>query len=220
MKAHYHIKDLIFYVRQRSSDIPILREVIQQETYFNGKFFTVGANDIVVDIGAHIGSFSVYAASKGAAVISYEPTTINFDLLKDNIEINGFPVTAYKQAVTAKAGIQTIFIRPFNFGGTSFFNTPTEDPKYREDVECVTLADVFTVNHLEKIDFLKLDCEHSELEILTAHQELLPKINKIAIEWMGGERRKALRDLLSPLYDVIELGEDPMGIMLARRKSE
>lgn len=218
MRAHYHIKDLIFFVRQRSSDIPILREVIQSETYFQG-ILMVDPNDVVVDIGAHIGSFSIYAASKGAAVIAYEPTTINFTLLKDNIEINGFPVTSYKQAVTAKPGMQTIYIRPFNFGGTSFFNTPTPDPKYREDVECITLAEVFTTNHLAKIDFLKLDCEHSELEILTAHQELLPKINKIAIEWMGGERRKALRDFLSPAYNITEFGEDPMGIMLARRKT-
>lgn len=220
MKAHYHCNDLIFYVRQRSSDIPIVREVVEKRSYFAGKFFTVEPNDVVVDIGAHIGTFSVLAASMGAAVISYEPTSINFALLKDNTEINGFHHTIYKKAVRGQAGTDTIIIRPFNYGGTSFFNQKTEDPNFREDVECITLADVFADNNLDHIDFLKLDCEDSELEILAAHQELLPKIRKIAIEWVGKERREALRHLLSVEhdYELHEIGEDAMGIMLARRR--
>src|SRR3990167_5666389 len=154
MRAHYHIKDLIFFVRQRSSDIPILREVIENETYFAGDFFTISGGDIVVDIGAHIGSFSILAASKGAAVISYEPITINFDLLKDNVDINGFPVSIYKKAVRGECGKDVIYIRPFNYGGTSFFNTPTLDPEFREEVEYIDLATVFSENHIDHIDFL------------------------------------------------------------------
>lgn len=218
MRTHYHSNGLIFFVRQRSSDIPIVREVVEKRAYFADDFITVEANDVVVDIGAHIGTFSVLAGSMGAAVISYEPTAINFGLLQENAEINGFNHTLHKQAVRGKAGRDTIIIRPFNYGGNSFFNSKTLDPNFREEVECITLADVFHDNNLDHIDFLKLDCEDSELEILESHPELLPKIRKIAIEWVSGERRKALRDLLSADYELHEVGEDRMGIMLARRK--
>lgn len=220
MRTHYHSNDLIFFVRQRSSDIPIVREVVEKRAYFADDFITVEANDVVVDIGAHIGTFSVLAASMGAAVISYEPTAINYALLADNTEINGFHHVLHKQGVRGKAGRDTIIIRPFNYGGSSFYNDKTEDPNFREEVECITLAEVFHDNSLDHIDFLKLDCEDSELEILEAHQELLPKIKKIAIEWVGKERREALRHLLSVEhdYELTEIGEDAMGIMLARRR--
>lgn len=216
MQPHYHIKDLIFFVRQRSSDIPILREVIQQETYFFGEKLIM-PGDVVVDIGSHIGSFCIYAASFGAAVIAYEPTTINFDLLSKNVDINGYPVTIYKKAVRRYCGSDVIFIRPFNYGGTSFFNSPTQNPEFREVVDFVDLKTVFEENHLDHIDFLKLDCEDSELEILQSSIDLLPQISRIAIEWVTQKRRNAIKELLSD-YNLHEKGNETMGIILAIRK--
>jgi len=216
--SHCHEEDLTFYIRPRSSDIPIVREVIRSKCYFGDGFLTIKQHDIVIDVGAHIGTFSILAASMGAAVISYEPVTMNYLLLKNNVDLNELPVTIYHAAIKEKNGKETIFIHAFNFGGSSFFH-PNKDPDYQEEIVCITLADAMQENHIDKIDFLKLDCEDSELEILKFAKErsILPKIRQIAIEWIDLKRRQELLDLLDG-YEIKEKGNDQMGIILAKRK--
>lgn len=217
MESHYHRDGLIFYVRQRSSDIPIVEEVVGRKVYFGGGFLSVSAHDVVVDVGAHIGTFSVLAASMGAAVISYEPVQANFDLLYKNIDINGFPVAAYHMGILRKSGKRTIYVRDFNYGGSNFY-TPNAKG---EEVDCTTLADAMDKNGIDHIDFLKLDCEDSELEILESYPHL-DRIRQIAIEYVGPERRDTLLKLLTEDWKCFETkvnGIDRMGIILARRTS-
>lgn len=49
-----------------------------------------GADDILWDIGANIGVYSLFAANRKIRVISFEPAPSNFYLLSKNIEINDF----------------------------------------------------------------------------------------------------------------------------------
>ncbi|MEY4731167.1 MAG: hypothetical protein RL681_113 [Candidatus Parcubacteria bacterium] len=58
--------------------------------------------DIVVDIGASIGAFSVLAAKRGAQVYAYDPTPRSFGLLIKNTR--GCTVVAYNVAVADKKG--------------------------------------------------------------------------------------------------------------------
>lgn len=214
MRAHYHIKDFIFFVRQRSSDIPILKEVIQDETYFGQGFLEIEPHDVVVDIGAHIGAFCILASSKGAAVIAYEPLQRNYALLCENVEMNGFPVTTFPHGVLGNRGVKNIYYRDFNFGGSNFYNKH----EFPEKVVCVTLADVFGDNHLKKIDFLKLDCEAAELEILKGSEGELGFIDKIAIEYHGARRRDDLLDFLKDYETKLGHPDEPLGVLYAKRK--
>tara|TARA_Y100001970_G_C14253719_1_gene873606 strand:+ start:2781 stop:3638 length:858 start_codon:yes stop_codon:yes gene_type:complete len=50
-------------------------------------------NDLVVDIGANIGAYTILAASKGSKVIAVEPIPSSFEILKKNISLNGFSDT-------------------------------------------------------------------------------------------------------------------------------
>lgn len=49
------------------------------------------ANDIFIDVGANVGTYSVLAASLGAQVIALEPATDTVKLLRENVELNSFP---------------------------------------------------------------------------------------------------------------------------------
>ena len=47
-------------------------------------------NDIILDIGGHIGAFASHAAQTGASVISYEPEPGNYEVLEKNAEAFNF----------------------------------------------------------------------------------------------------------------------------------
>ena len=215
METHYHINDFIFFVRQRSSDIPILKEVILFDNYkIVGK---LKAHDIVIDIGGHIGSFSIFASSMGTSVLTYEPVKRNFDLLEKNVEINGFPVNIHKMAVMGHLDTQKVYVKDFNFGGSNMYNV-NNDPDFSEDVFCTTLDKIFEDNHLSSCDFLKLDCEGSELEILE-NSGHLSDIKTIAMEYHGMKMRDSIMKLLSRTHEQTDdRHSDAMGTMIFERK--
>jgi FkbM family methyltransferase len=140
---------------------------------------------VVIDIGANIGVFSVYAAaaSRRTRVFAYEPVEDNYRLLSDNIALNGLEtqVHAFKAAVAAKSGRRTIHL-----GDTlshSMVNLPS--PASRSiDIDCLSLKDALAANSLDKVDILKLDCEGAEFEILYgAPDDCLGKIREIRMEY-------------------------------------
>ena len=68
------------------------------------KFLELGQDAVVVDIGAHIGFFSVMAAKIARELYSFEPNPDNV-LLRTNLAINGIGnVVVAQEAVADKPG--------------------------------------------------------------------------------------------------------------------
>lgn len=212
MRLHYHTKGLLFFARPKTTDISIIQEVVDRDSYLKD-FYTIKKGDTVVDVGAHIGSFSVYAASLGARVISFEAMQGSFDLLQENIDINGFPVEAHHVGVMDHVGTETLHIRERNYGGTSFFI----ESAITEQVPVITLDNVFDDNHIDHCHFLKLDREDSELPILQAFT-YWDKVSNIALEWLTLERRDVLKKLLEEKgFTVTGYGNDTFGFLFAKK---
>ena len=111
--------------------------------------------DIVVDVGANIGYYTLLLAQLKAQVYSFEPEPHNFELLKKNVELNHFSnVTFYNKAVSNINGKAKLVLADYGTGqhklGDSKFGTKTID------IEVTTL-------NLDKIDFAKIDVEGAEL---------------------------------------------------------
>ncbi|TSC82475.1 MAG: FkbM family methyltransferase [Parcubacteria group bacterium Gr01-1014_20] len=145
-------------------------------------------NSIVIDIGANIGVFSVKAAeaSKNVKVLSFEPFPRNFEMLKTNIALNKLEkrIQPFQAAVGQKGGKQTLFFRPGDSGGGSFKRYGNEAELSSVEVSTVTLEDIFSSNRIESCDFMKIDCEGAEEEILTtAPRDIFKKIRTMTIEW-------------------------------------
>lgn len=208
---HYHSKEFTFFIRPASTDILIVKEVVERGQYFNKEGMEIKKDNIVIDIGAHIGAFSVLAAGLGANVFSYEPAQDSFDLLVKNIEYNGFSeqIKVYKNGVMGSSGKRTLGIRMGNFGGSNLYNKSPVSEK----VDCITLDQVFKDNNITHCDFLKLDCEGAEYEIIKDFP--LDKIDRIAVEYVGKKRRKELIRLLSKYYFLSEVKNEQMGIIYA-----
>jgi|GEM_PF-1130978 len=128
--------------------------------------------DVVIDIGAYIGLFSMVLAKKHPHIMIYafEPVPINFRNLLRGIEANGIRnIRAFQLAVTADGReLEMLYSRSFT-GGSTTLEIQKEDISSAHLVEKVaskTLDQIFAELGIGRCKLLKIDCEGSEYEIL------------------------------------------------------
>ncbi len=140
--------------------------------------------DVVVDIGANIGIFSHRAEERGASrVFSFEPLTPTFNCLIKN---SGPKTTPYKMAVGKENGwvdfnIHTDFT---HIGGSSLKSEAINNRPiiHSEKSYMVNINSVFDL--CEKIDFMKVDIEGSEVELFnTITDENLSTLRCLSCEF-------------------------------------
>lgn len=199
-----------------------------EEIFFNHVYtpvhLQVETNDIVVDIGAHIGVFTVFAASRTQnTVYAFEPFPSNFEALKRNIDVNRLNnVIPYRVAVSDRVGSAALLLShkastrhrlsdhtildKLEKSQTSvqhlqYKNTLLGKPEEYMVVSTTTLQDIMDSNNIEQIGFLKMDCEGSEGVILASTpKNYLKRIRKIAIEFHD-DRSKINHDDIQKLLE-------------------
>ena len=159
-KQHYTKENLKFFIFENTD-----RWII--DTIFNN--FNYKNLDTVLDIGAHIGSFSIKAASLGAMVFALEPDIMNFNLLKRNIKINDFKslIRPIHTALSNHNGLDVLTYKSdFNSGQRSMLYS--DNYENQEIITTVTLATLFDtiLKDLDRISCMKMDIEGKEFDIL------------------------------------------------------
>jgi len=184
-------------LRPGTTDKWIAREVLFDRVYT--KYFDVMRGDIVVDIGAHVGAFSLYAHSKGAATIySFEPNPMNFEALVANLSLNDAKsVRASMLAIIPGPSPRQLHIPTGKHKDrSSVFEIIAED---HDDlsVTCISFDDFLRQNNIRHVDFLKLDAEGAEHDII-AMTESLGAVEKIALEAhdLRGHAKEEVADAL------------------------
>jgi FkbM family methyltransferase len=198
----------VLQARANTYDVNAIEEVWLSCVY-TPPGFEIGPSETVVDIGAHIGAFTVYAARRAGRVFAFEPTEENFGHLATNIKSNALTnVTAIRAAVSGASGTRQMFILKDDYMGSLY---PLEHGDRQTTVESTTLERFFAEHGIDRIHFLKLDCEGSEFDILlNAPDTLLAKLDKISMEVhpSGSHNPEDLRRfLVSKGFDVIAKGE-------------
>lgn len=181
--------------------VKILKEVFYDRCYSD--YFPFYTDSIIVDIGAHKGYFSIFAAknlSKNSEIIAYEPSKENFDILNENLKDNNI-----HNVKTLNIGIYSekkeMELHISKSENNSIFGDYTNHLKGfnidSEKANFITLDDIFIENNITHIDFLKLDSEGSEYPIIfNSSINTLKKIKVISLEF---------HDLKKPEYTGIEL---------------
>lgn len=145
----------------------ITEEIFERKIY--EKFFKVEESDIVVDVGASIGPFSYTLKDKNIShLYCIEPSPVQIELLKENINSLPFTIIPY---VMGKDSIEITD----NFG--------SDGPSSL--IEAKTFKTFIKENNIQKIDFLKTDCEGGEYDIFSIENLFWVKdnIKKITGEW-------------------------------------
>ena len=130
-----------------------------------------GIEDVIIDVGAHIGAFALHAALKAplGKVYAIEPSKKSFELLQMNKSLNGLEnVVACNLALYDRKGFARLSHYPEHpsFGGQSWGNTLTLTFHEGEIVRTDTLANFLEDNKILKCNYMKVNCEGSEFEII------------------------------------------------------
>jgi len=182
--------------------------------FIKKEYGRVQKGDIVFDIGANIGCFSVYAALSGArAVHAFEPSLEAFDTLLKNINANKLDaiIVPVNKAVSDKSGEIVRFpykSSPFNSlvitarsDSTLHVDRFSGDLRERalamsanseiefNDTVTVALDDYMAEQKIPVIDLLKMDCEGAEFSIVPAlTKDTINRIVSIRMECHGDSR--------------------------------
>lgn len=168
-------------LRVNSTDIMAFTHVWLLHEYDRTEF-VITDTDIVIDIGAHIGLFALFASQfcKNGKIYCFEPVKENFELLESNLMLNNIKnVIAVNAAISTNNEKITIYLNE-DESGHSMYVTGTK----KIEVKSFTLQNVFDSNKLEKCNFIKIDCEGEEYKIIDSlSTPYFDKINKICIEY-------------------------------------
>lgn len=157
----------------------------------------------MVDVGAHIGSVTVPASFLFQEVVALEPCAATFGRLQANLGINRLEnVRAIQAGAGSREGEDWLTFAEGQSGGASL--QPENNRKHRERIR-VTALDVLIP---EPVDFLKVDTEGWDLEVLRGATRILRDHQPdLFLELGSVEQVAALRDLLPPGYRVAHKGD-------------
>jgi FkbM family methyltransferase len=149
--------------------------------------FTIQPGWNVIDIGAGVGDYTLYAATSqpNVRVFAFEPYPESFALVQANLTINGMTnVQAFDKAIGTASGELTLDLTS---GEPLQFQSRLENVGHVKNgllVNSLSLSDALTKLELESCDLLKLDCEGAEYSILlSAPSSVLERIQRIVMEY-------------------------------------
>ncbi len=149
------------------------------------KYYKIRKGDIIVDVGAHIGTFAVRAATivgQEGSVVAIEPEPDNLIFLRKNVQANKLHnVVIVPKAIWSSKDKLKFFIAE-RTGRHGLINDKDQDPNKFIEVEVDTLDNILKDVGISKIDFIKMDIEGAEIEAYQGMKETLKNNNvKLAI---------------------------------------
>ena len=135
--------------------------------------------DIFIDVGANAGSYTIWAAERGAHVLALEPAADTFAFLMENIALNGYRVESIQAAAGATCGTARFT------SGLDCVNRL--DPRASVQTAPVTV-DMVTVDSIvgnRTAAGMKVDVEGFEIDVLRGSERALSerRIGLIQLEW-------------------------------------
>lgn len=186
-----------FFYREGIDDKYVIDESLSNKGYYKNISKNIHNNFIVIDIGANIGAFTILAAKIAEKVFSFEPEKENFKLLKKNIKLNRIKnVCLFNYAVFGNEKEKELFIKDNESGRCSFYLNSDKTQK----VKVISLKKIFEENSISFCNFLKIDTEGSEYEILkNLPPSYFKKIGIIALEFHDYIKNNELKNIIDLL---------------------
>jgi len=162
--------------------VPIIEIFLRQE------YGLIPDGSVILDLGANIGTFSIYAATtaRNVRVYGYEPEPAFFRLMQENIRLNRLEesIKCFNFAIGGERADRELFQSNVDFFFPTLVPPPDMATVTNTVVPCLTLANVLEANGLSNVDLLKMDTEGAEYETLyNTPPEQLSRIAQIRMEY-------------------------------------
>ena len=213
--------DLRIKIRVRSTDLMALTNVWMIDEY-DIEGFEINTNDTIIDVGAHVGLFSLLVSQfcKAGKILSFEPVRENFDLLVSNLKLNHIDnVLPFNMAVSKNTDELSLFLNNDQSAHSIFYKSSESI-----SVESISLQKIFEENKISSCKLLKLDCEGAEYQIIDSlPSKYLDKIQNMVIEYHSADTKPELvKNLILKIKNAgfkIETRphHDDMGFLIARK---
>ena len=173
---------------------------------------------LVLDVGAHVGYFTLLASrlvGPTGKVCAFEPECHTFDLLRRNVALNNLTnVVLVEKAVTSQAARRQLFLCPQGSDRNSLF----DGAGHRQSQNITTLAlDEFWVSlSCPTIDLVKVDVEGAEASVVQGMTSLLAKdavcrmiveLNPLALDKAGADPQQLLQVIRDARFKIYEIDD-------------
>lgn len=135
---------------------------------YEAAFNLISNGDKVIDIGAHIGTFSFGAESLGAQVLSVDASRKNVELMRQSIARNQ---VLNLSVLHAAVGEYTDIVRFVEAGAWGFVSMSADQDHIL--VPQITVERLINSAGWEKVDLIKIDVEGSEVGVLKGMKKIL-----------------------------------------------
>ena len=139
----------------------------------------ISETSIVLDIGANIGLHSIYFSSlaKDGCIFSFEPSLTTFSFLVSNVA-NITNIVPINLAISDEGKIANFYHTSDN-AYSSLMDTKRKEVVSVIKVPCMRVDDVVSGLHLDRVDFVKIDVEGMEFEVLKGMVEVISKYQPV-----------------------------------------
>jgi len=201
----------------RSGLAAILLEIWHHNVYRLGEFYQPRPGDVIADVGAHVGLFSlrVLYQAPWSRIVAFEPSPENFSCLKHNLQdfVSNGQVDIHNLAIGAEFG--KIAMMEIESNRSFDARTMPAGAKDIGTVEMVPLSRVLELAGTEELALLKMDVEGAEEGAFSAVDTgLVRRIQRLAMEYHDNlvpGTLSILRRRLSPTHELTILPDPGAG---------
>lgn len=168
---------------------------------------SVKKDDVAIDIGAHIGLMAVVLGKTVGAngkVYSFEPTPKSFEVLNKTIQLNHLQkiVILVNKAVSSGSG--TIEFNADNENvSNSIISYEYNTGHKKITVQVISVDDFVNETGLQRLNFIKIDAEGVELDVLKGAKQTLRDFDCKIILALHPVAIEAKGDSLADIYDLL-----------------
>lgn len=191
----------MFSIRKNKIDRVVVVEVVINKAY--SRFLNLTKNDVWLDVGGHIGTFSVDISDKVKKVYTFEPEKENFEFLKKNIRENKKKnIVIFNKALVSNQDKERKFFLD-GVGNTGGHSLIAAQGVQETTVQCENINKILKEYKINKI---KMDCEGAEYELIKTID--FKKIDELVFEYhfnlLGLAKFEELLAYLNNFFENVE----------------
>jgi FkbM family methyltransferase len=189
-----------------------MRDLVQQTIFLEGAWdptlsrlieSTLSPGDVFIDVGAHVGYFTLLAARRvtpGGTVISIEPNPFALEQLERNVERSGLSnVLIERTACGESAGVVQLYLHAESNSSMASLYSGKASRAGAVEVACTTVDDLCRSHGVHRVKLVKIDVEGAELFVLRGMARVMKEMRPVIVVEL---HPRLLAEVGTPIHEI------------------